>query len=589
MAKSLVLSATLLFGIYVSSDAQSVAKNLLLTGYTVSPDEPVAGRIVVQGGAGEQLLLEGPRAALFQITGDELRLSEKGKKYFRNAERCDITVRTRGRHGVKQMFTIVRNDFYSNPVIAHRGRWKNTGVPQNSIAALTSAISIGVSGSEFDIHMTSDSVLVINHDPDFNGMSIAQTPYAVLAKHRLANGEPLPTFAAYLTEGMRQQHTRLIAELKPSSLGKKHSLKMAEKVIEEVRRVKAQAWMVYISFDYDVLKKLLVLDPYARTQFLTGNASREQLLADGIEGADYHFSVYMTDEQWIKKAHALRLKVNAWTVNDPVMMEYFLIRNIDQITTDEPEHLLKLAEHRNNSKWKHLVWSDEFNYTGLPDERKWDYDTGGHGWGNHELQYYTKADSSNVWVSKGSLHLNARQQQMGENRYTSARLVTRDKAEFTYGKIEMRAKLPEGRGLWPAFWMLGINIREAGWPACGEIDIMEHVGFEPDSVFGTIHTKAYNHMIGTQKGKKAFIDKPYAEFHVYSLEWTPDEMLFMLDGKVYNHIINEHKTKDEWPFDDPHYMLLNIAVGGDLGGKRGVDDSYLPATMVVDYVRVFTY
>jgi len=236
--------------------------------------------------------------------------------------------------------------------------------------------------------------------------------------------------------------------------------------------------------------------------------------------------------------------------------------------------------------WK-LSWSEEFNYKGLPDQTKWNYDTGGHGWGNKELQYYTQASLANAEVSNGSLKLKALRQKMSNREYTSARLVTRGKADFTYGKIEIRAKLPAGRGIWPAFWMLGNNIGTVGWPEAGEVDIMEHVGFEKDSVFGTIHTKAYNHVKGTQKGKKIFIADPYTAYHLYSIEWTPERMDFFLDNHLYNHIQNEHKTTAEWPFDSPFHLLLNVAVGGNLGGKQGIDTTVFPATLEVDYIRVY--
>lgn len=239
------------------------------------------------------------------------------------------------------------------------------------------------------------------------------------------------------------------------------------------------------------------------------------------------------------------------------------------------------------TKWK-LSWSDEFDHNGLPDSTKWGYDVGGHGWGNNELQYYTKASSENVEVSNGTLKLKAVSKKTGSNKYTSARLVTKDKAHFTYGKIEMRAKLPAGRGLWPAFWMLGTNINKVDWPECGEIDIMEHVGFEKDSVFGTIHSKSYNHIINTQKTRKAFVADPYNTYHVYSVDWTPEQMDFYIDGVLFNHVVNEHKTVAEWPFDLPFYIILNIAVGGNLGGKYGLDETAFPAVMEVDYVRVYT-
>jgi beta-glucanase (GH16 family) len=253
-----------------------------------------------------------------------------------------------------------------------------------------------------------------------------------------------------------------------------------------------------------------------------------------------------------------------------------------------------------------LVWADEFEYTGKPDPTKWDYEIGFIR--NNEKQYYTNK-LKNVHVEDGNLIIEVHKEKypnkdFGTDKfknkswlryiskidsaaYTAASIETRGLAEWTYGKIEVRAKLPKGVGMWPAIWMLGENKSEVGWPECGEIDIMEHVGFDKDSIFGTIHTKAYNHMIGTQRGKKIFIDKPYSEFHLYSIEWTPEKIDFLLDGVVYNHIENEHKTTDEWPFDQNFHLKLNIAVGGGLGGKKGIDDSVFPQQMVVDYVRIY--
>lgn len=248
-----------------------------------------------------------------------------------------------------------------------------------------------------------------------------------------------------------------------------------------------------------------------------------------------------------------------------------------------PGLLTKFPEPDN---WK-LVWSDEFNYSGLPDSTKWNYDVGGSGFGNNELQYYTLKDTLNALVKNGVLAITAHKQVKEGKSYTSARLLTKDKSEFTYGKFEIRARLPRGIGTWPAIWMLGKNIDEAGWPACGEIDIMEHVGYEKDSIYGTIHSKSYNHMIGTQKVKAIFIDKPYDDFHVFSIEWTPEKIDFFVDNKLYNHIENEHKSVNEWPFDQPFFLILNLAIGGNWGGKFGVDDSIFPAVFEVDYVRVY--
>tara|TARA_R110002049_G_scaffold138450_2_gene298539 strand:- start:2836 stop:3690 length:855 start_codon:yes stop_codon:yes gene_type:complete len=248
-----------------------------------------------------------------------------------------------------------------------------------------------------------------------------------------------------------------------------------------------------------------------------------------------------------------------------------------------------------------LVWADEFDYSGKPDSTKWGFEYGFVR--NKEAQYYTDS-LKNARVENGFLILEAHKENILNTAfkskdeknwrlkrdtasYTSASISTKNLAEWTYGKIEVKAKLPRGIGLWPAVWMLGENREEVGWPKCGEIDIMEHVGYDKDSIFGTIHTQAYNHMTGTQKGKKIFIDKPYDKFHIFSIEWTPEKIDFLLNGTVYNHIVNEHKTIDEWPFDQNFYLKLNIAVGGGLGGKKGIDDSVFPQQMVVDYIRVY--
>jgi len=253
-----------------------------------------------------------------------------------------------------------------------------------------------------------------------------------------------------------------------------------------------------------------------------------------------------------------------------------------------------------------LVWSDEFDYSGKPDPEKWGSEIGF--FRNNEKQYYTDR-LKNLRVENGNLIIEAHKENISNKdfktdkyknkswlnyiskidtaRYTSGSLTTKNLAEWTYGKIEIKAKLPKGVGLWPAIWMLGVNQAEVGWPKCGEIDIMEHLGFEKDSIFGTIHTKSYNHMLGTQKGKKVFIDQPYNEYHIYSLEWTPEKIDILLDGVVYNHIENEHKTTDEWPFNQNFYLKLNIAIGGGLGGKKGIDDSVFPQQMIIDNVRVY--
>jgi beta-glucanase (GH16 family) len=238
------------------------------------------------------------------------------------------------------------------------------------------------------------------------------------------------------------------------------------------------------------------------------------------------------------------------------------------------------------SKWQ-LVWSDEFNYNGLPDSAKWGYDTGGSGWGNNELQYYIKNDTSNAVVHNGVLYIIARKTQKENKAFTSARLVTKNKGDWANGKIEVSAKLPAGRGLWPAIWMLPTDWEYGGWPKSGEIDIMEHVGFKKDSVFFSIHTESFNHVIGTQKTKGIKIIDPYNSFHVYAIEWDQQKIDFLLDNSLVFSYANSGNGPREWPFDKRFHLLLNIAVGGNWGGQQGVDDTIFPASMLIDYVRVY--
>lgn len=256
------------------------------------------------------------------------------------------------------------------------------------------------------------------------------------------------------------------------------------------------------------------------------------------------------------------------------------------------------ALHKGSGKYR-LVWADEFNYTGLPDSAKWNYDTGGHGWGNQELQYYTKNRKENAGVEKGRLVIEARKENREGMNYTSARLVTKGKADpidfgvssvgrygWQYGKIEVRAKLPSGRGTWPAIWMLGATT-PLKWPDDGEIDIMEHVGHHPGIVHASVHCKKYYHSIGTQKTATVPVPDCSQKFHVYAAEWDSDSIKVSVDGKVYFRFGNEHTGYEAWPFDNKMYLLLNIAVGGSWGGQQGVDDSVFPQKMEVDYVRVY--
>lgn len=235
-----------------------------------------------------------------------------------------------------------------------------------------------------------------------------------------------------------------------------------------------------------------------------------------------------------------------------------------------------------------LVWSDEFEYDGKPDPTKWGYDVGGNGWGNGEAQYYTNR-LDNSFVENGVLTIVAKKETYGGKSYTSARLITKNKGDWKYGRVEVMAKIPPGRGSWSAIWMLPTDWEYGGWPESGEIDIMEHVGYDPNKIHGTVHTEAFNHSINTQKGASRVISTSQSAFHLYAIEWFEDRIDFFIDDVKFFTFNNENKSSAEWPFDKRFHLLLNIAVGGSWGGAQGIDDTIFPTSMEVDYVRVYQY
>lgn len=201
------------------------------------------------------------------------------------------------------------------------------------------------------------------------------------------------------------------------------------------------------------------------------------------------------------------------------------------------------------------------------------------------MQYYT-GDPGNVRVEDGICILTVRLEK--EDSITSASMNTFGKVDFLHGRVEVRARIPSALGTWPAIWMMGTNIGEVGWPACGEIDIMEHVGYDPDLIHANIHTEAYNHVLGTNKGNRIRVDAPWDDFHIYALEWDEERMDFFYDDSLYFSYLNDGTGNDAaWPFGKPHYLLMNLAYGGSWGGTRGVDTTLLPQEFRIDYVRYF--
>ncbi|MCM1151810.1 MAG: family 16 glycosylhydrolase [Alistipes sp.] len=234
-----------------------------------------------------------------------------------------------------------------------------------------------------------------------------------------------------------------------------------------------------------------------------------------------------------------------------------------------------------------LVWADEFNASGesLPSVDRWWYETGDGGWGNHELQDYVSGGQYQgeklALVSNGTLKIIAKKI---DGKVRSVRMNTLE--GWTYGYFEARLKLCSGKGTWPAFWMMPKNFKT--WPGDGEIDIMEEVGYNPNYVSSSIHCNAYNHSIGTQKTHELLLPTAQEEFHTYAVEWTEEMLIFYFDGEEHFRFVNDKKGNyDTWPFYNPFYLKLNLAWGGDWGGAQGIDESCLPATYEVDYVRVF--
>lgn len=225
-----------------------------------------------------------------------------------------------------------------------------------------------------------------------------------------------------------------------------------------------------------------------------------------------------------------------------------------------------------------VFWSEEFNIDGLPDASKWGYDLGAGGWGNQEEQYYT-ARQENAVVQGGVLKIKLLKENYNGSQYTSARLISKNKFAFKYGKVEISAKLPAGGGTWPALWMLGSNISTAGWPDCGEIDIMEHKGNELNKIYGTLHYPG--HSGGNGNGASKTIANASTQFHKYSLDWSATAIKIYVDDVLYHTVQNSTAI----PFNQDFFFILNVAMGGTFGGT--VDPAFTNATMEVDYIRVY--
>ena len=322
--------------------------NFILTNYLYNPGSKTIGKIAAANGNTQvpKVKLVGESARLFTLGKDNTLAFQKNPAKAEKLKWYDVVIEsTVGNKAKRDTFRILQDDFIRNQVIAHRGAWKNTGVSENSIGALKHAVALGCAGSEFDVHMSADSVLVINHDPEIQGIPIETAPSSQLLALKLPDGENMPTLEAYLKEGMKQNKTRMILEIKPSKVGKERGKALAKKVVAMVNKLNAQAWVDYISFDYDILKQVQLLDPYAKIAYLNGDKTPAELANDKFYGFDYNIKVVQKNEAWLEEAHQKNLTVNVWTVNDDQIMDWLLQKKVDFITTNEPELLLSKVKN----------------------------------------------------------------------------------------------------------------------------------------------------------------------------------------------------------------------------------------------------
>lgn len=252
------------------------------------------------------------------------------------------------------------------------------------------------------------------------------------------------------------------------------------------------------------------------------------------------------------------------------------------VSCSAPESMVSPTPIEAPAGW-HMVWHDEFDGTAI-DPANWTFDLGAGGWGNGEAEYYT-ARPENARLENGLLVIEARQEKYEGSYYTSARLKTQGLQQFQYGRIEARLKVPSGKGFWPAFWLLGSDFNGNNWPDCGEIDIMEYIGREPDLIFGTLHGPGYSGALGFSKWNRQKFNIA-DDFHTYAIEWEPDEIRWYFDGEHYFTVTRTDIGDRKWVFDHPFFIILNLAVGGQLAGIVGLDTKF-PSQYYVDYVRVY--
>ncbi len=316
-------------------------------------------------------------------------------------------------------------------------------------------------------------------------------------------------------------------------------------------------------------QKLLTLAP--STSGLPEEATRG---TDILLSNDGFFSYYIGTSQFeILEITENRMRLRAIQGNNDFLAWYFIF------TTTPPGEDSGL-----DMEYENLVFEDDFDSPGAPDPAIWTYDigTGQNGWGNGESQYYTDRPE-NIIIEDGFLKITAQRENFQGSEYTSARLKSEDLFEFTYGRVDIRAKMPSGGGIWPALWMLGGNFAEVSWPACGEIDIMEYADNNPGVVHGSVHSpSSFGATVNT---KTTSVPEATSAFHVYSVNWSPNQISFLVDDQIYYTYSPAIQDADTWPFNQDFFLIMNVAIGGTFGGE--IDPNFQEGTIEVDWVRVY--
>lgn len=333
--KKIFLLAGMAIGTVTAQAQQAGAPYLDAYTIPLKKKNALVGKIYDRAGKLSAATLIEDQSGLFTISGNELRLKKKASVDKNGTFAYPVSIKAGTDTAA---FLLVADDFIRNKVVAHRGAWKHHEGSQNSITSLKDAIKLGCEGSEFDVWLSSDDELVISHDPEIGGKKVEESTLADLQTVQLKNGDRVPTLAEFIDVIQGQHQTRLVLELKPSAKGRGELL--ATKAVAMIQAKKAQAWMYYISFDYNICKKIKELDPAARIAYLNGDKTPAELQADGIWGLDYHQNVFKKDPQLIATAKQHQVTTNAWTIDSPEVMDELLKGGIDYITTNEPEILL---------------------------------------------------------------------------------------------------------------------------------------------------------------------------------------------------------------------------------------------------------